>query len=364
MILTTVLLLLTINSMPALDSGPTKVIKVDLRPAAPDGMAWIEGGSFQMGGVGEEAREDELPRHEVSIDGFFIDVNEVTNRQFKAFIDATGYVTVAERPVDWEQLKQQLPPDTPKPTDELLAPGSLVFAQPDQPVDLNNPSMWWRWTSHASWKQPQGPDSTIDDLLEHPVVHVSHEDATAYCRWANRRLPTEAQWEFASRGGLEQGIYSWGDDPIEPTHANIWQGRFPNENTLEDGYLLTAPVGSFPANGYGLHDMAGNVWEWCQDRYRPNTYTLRLTSNDLVGNPTGPTDAFDPRTPHAEDVRVHRGGSFLCNAVYCDSYRPSARMATTPDTGMSHLGFRTVATPGMLTPADAVKTTGQIEANQ
>ena len=364
MILLSLLILLMSPQAEPSDHGHLMVASPEQRPQAPDGMIWLDGGTFKMGGAGEEARDDERPVHEVSIDGFYIDVNEVTNRQFKAFVDATSYVTVAERPVDWEQLKQQLPPGTPKPSDEMLAPGSLVFVQPDQPVDLNNPAMWWRWMTNANWKQPQGPGSNIDVILDHPVVHVSHEDAIAYCRWANRRLPTEAQWEFASRGGLEQKIYPWGDDPIEPKHANIWQGRFPNRNSMEDGYLLTAPVGSYPANGYGLHDMAGNVWEWCQDRYRPETYRLRAQPEGIVRNPTGPDEAFDPRTPHASDSRVHRGGSFLCNAVYCASYRPSARMSTTPDTGMSHLGFRTVATPELLMEADKPASPESIKTGQ
>ena len=346
------ILLMPPPEMPS-DHAPPIIASSERNPAAPDGMVWLDGGTFKMGGDGEEARDDERPVHDVSIDGFFIDINEVTNRQFKAFVDATNYVTTAERPVDWEQLKQQLPPGTPKPPDEMLAPGSLVFVQPDHAVDLNNPAMWWQWTIDANWKRPKGPGSNIDDILDHPVVHVSHEDAQAYCQWANRRLPTEAEWEFASRGGLEQKIHPWGDDPIEPRHANVWQGRFPNENSLEDGHLLTAPVGSYPANGYGLHDMAGNVWEWCQDRYHPDTYRLRVKPEVAIGNPTGPDESFDPRTPHASDSRVHRGGSFLCNAVYCASYRPSARMSTTPDTGMSHLGFRTVATSDMLAKTKA-----------
>lgn len=337
--------------------GHLMVASPEQRPRAPHGMIWLDGGTFKMGSVCEAARDDECPVHEVSIDGFYIDIHEVTNKQFKAFVDATNYITVAERPVDWEQLKKQLPSDTPKPSSELLTPGSLVFRQPDHPVELQNPSDWWQWTSGACWRHPQGPGTGIENILDHPVVHVSHEDAMAYCRWANRKLPTEAQWEFASRGGLRQKIHPWGDDPIEPKHANVWQGRFPNTNSMQDGFLLTAPVGSFPPNGYGLHDMAGNVWEWCLDRYRPDTYRLRAKLEEPIRNPGGPTKAYDPRTPHAPDSRVHRGGSFLCNAVYCASYRPSARMSTTPDTAMSHLGFRTVATPEMLRATSREKST-------
>jgi len=314
---------------------------------APLGMVWIPGGEFEMGGADPLARPDEGPVHRVRVDGFWMDVTEVTNRQFGEFVNATGYVTVAERAVDWDELKKQVPEGTPKPDDALLQPGSLVFTPPDHPVDLRDTTQWWRWTTGASWRRPQGPGSTIEGKDGHPVVHVCYDDAVAYCRWAGKALPTEAQWEFAARGGLGHTVNIWGNDPVDPKRCNIWQGAFPERNTLEDGFAGAAPVKSFPANGYGLYDMAGNVWEWCRDLYRPDTYARQVLvagGGTVIENPAGPERSFDPRNPHAPESRVHRGGSFLCNDSYCASYRPSARMACPPDTGLMHLGFRCVMT--------------------
>lgn len=319
-------------------------------PGAPPGMVWIAGGEFTMGGVDALARDDESPRHRVWVDGFWMDVTEVTNRQFSEFIAATGYVTVAERPVSWDELSRQLPPGTPKPPDERLRPGSLVFTPPRDSADMSDVSQWWTWKIGASWRHPQGPVSTIAGADDLPVVHVALEDALAYCAWAGKRLPTEAEWEFAARGGLDGKVNAWGDEPIDPSRANTWQGQFPTENTAADGFVLAAPVRSFPANGFGLYDMAGNVWEWCSDRYRPDTYAQRAAQAGVGGvcmNPTGPTTSFDPRNPHAPESRVQRGGSFLCHDSYCASYRVSARMACAPDTGLEHVGFRCVLTPGM-----------------
>lgn len=317
-------------------------------PVAPAGMVWIPAGEFTMGGIDPLARPDEQPRHRVRVDGFWMDATEVTNAQFRAFVDATGHTTVAERPVDWDELKKQVPEGAPKPPDEMLLPGSLVFTPTEAPVDLRDVTRWWAWTTGASWRHPRGPGSSIEGMDEHPVVHVAYEDALAYCAWAGKRLPTEAEWEWAARGGLDRKVNVWGDEPISPVRANTWQGSFPDRNTLEDGFAGSAPVGSFPPNGYGLHDMAGNVWEWCSDLYRPDTYARRVLELGVSGvadNPEGPSTSLDPRNPDAPESRVHRGGSFLCSDSYCASYRPSARMACTPDTSMLHLGFRCVREP-------------------
>ncbi|MCH2160940.1 MAG: formylglycine-generating enzyme family protein [Phycisphaerales bacterium] len=331
----------------------------DKATMSPPGMVWIEGGQFTMGGVGPEARADELPRHRVKLDGFFISETEVTNAQFKEFVDDTGYVTVAERAVDWEEMSKQVPPGTPRPPDEMLQPGSLVFHETGRPVDLRDISQWWRWTTGAQWKKPEGPESSIADRMDHPVVQVAWEDAVAYARWAGGRLPTEAQWEYAARGGLDDKPYIWGDAPIGVTRVNTWQGRFPERNERTDGYHRTAPVKTYPPNGYGLYEMGGNVWEWCRDRYDADIYRRRVREigpDGVVANPQGPDRPKDPRNPHASDTRVQRGGSFLCNASYCSSYRPSARMSATPDSGMSHAGFRVVMTPA---EARAVGTNGR-----
>jgi formylglycine-generating enzyme len=334
------------------DAGKVVAAEPGARPKT-EGMVWIPGGEFTMGSTDSLARPDERPLHRVRVDGFWIDATEVTNAQFRAFADATGYKTVAERPVDWEELKKQVPEGTPKPADEMLKPGSLVFTPPDHPVDLGAYEQWWSWTTGASWRHPEGPNSTIEGKDNHPVVQIAYEDAVAYSKWAGKSLPTEAQWEYAARGGLDHKVNVWGDESVDPKRANIWQGHFPDKNTVEDGFARAAPVKSFPPNGYGLYDMAGNVWEWCCDRYRPDTYArrvLELGKDAVAVNPTGPTTSLDPRNPHAPESRVHRGGSFMCNDSYCASYRPSARMACPPDTGLQHLGFRCVSSaPGPTT---------------
>ena len=318
----------------------------------------IPAGNFVMGGVGPEARPDEFPRHRVRLDAFRIGRREVTNSEFAAFVAATGYRTVAERPVDWEELKTQVPPGTPKPDPELLEPGSLVFRSTDQPVTLDDHAQWWAWIHGADWRHPEGPKSSIEDRMDHPVVQVAFEDAVAYCEWAGGRLPTESEWEFAARGGLSEQPFIWGSEQIDTTRANTWDGRFPDRNDGEDGFLRTAPVGKYPPNGYGILDMAGNVWEWCSDLYRADEYRRRAEAlveesgdEGAVVNPGGPSSTRDPRNPHAPETRVQRGGSFLCNPSYCSSYRPSARMATTPDSGASHVGFRIVMTPAQWTAA-------------
>jgi formylglycine-generating enzyme required for sulfatase activity len=312
---------------------------------APPGMVWIPGGEFTMGSDHPMARPDEQPTHRVRVRGFWMDATEVTNAQFAAFVEATGYRTVAERPIDWEAMKRQVPPGTPKPDDAMLQPGALVFAPPREPVDLAHPDRWWSWTPGADWRHPQGPATSTEGKDREPVVHVAFEDAKAYAAWAGKRLPTEAEWEFAARGGLEGKLNAWGDEPVGPARANTWQGHFPDRNAAEDGFALAAPAGSFPPNGYGLHDMAGNVWEWCTDLYRPDAYALRVAAagqGAVIADPKGPDRSVDPREPFQPEVRVLRGGSFLCNDSYCSSYRPSARMGQSPDTGMQHVGFRCV----------------------
>jgi formylglycine-generating enzyme required for sulfatase activity len=311
-----------------------------------DRMVWIPGGEFMMGSDDNEPVE--APAHRVRVDGFWMDETEVTNAQFDRFVEATGYVTTAERAPDWEELKKQVPPGTPKPPDDQLVPASMVFTPPDRSVSLDDFSAWWSWVPGANWRHPRGPKSSIDGMDNHPVVQVSWDDAVAYCKWIGKRLPTEAEWEFAARGGLKGKPFVWGDEPVSDKHpqANIWQGHFPEKNTKADGYALTAPVKSFKPNGYGLYDMAGNVWEWCSDWYRVDAYPVLLSQSesDVLDNPHGPSESFDPSNRY-ESKRVHRGGSFLCSDSYCSSYRPSARRGTTPDTSMSHLGFRCVRLP-------------------
>lgn len=323
---------------------------------APAGMIWIKGGEFRMGSVDPLARPDESPIHRVRVSGFWIDVTEVTNAQFREFVKSTGYKTIAERPVDWEELKKQVPAGTPKPDEATLQPGSLVFTPPDHPVDLRMYQQWWTWTNGADWQHPTGPGSSIEGKDNFPVVHIAWLDAQAYCAWAGKRLPTEAEWEYAARGGLDGKVNSWGNEPVGPTRCNTWQGHFPDKNTAEDGFVGAAPVKSFPPNGYGLYDMAGNVWEWCSDLYRPDAYArqiLEFGKDAAVTDPKGPTSSLDPRNPDVPESRVQRGGSFLCSDSYCSSYRPSARMACPPDTGMSHLGFRCVKDGGPVNSGDS-----------
>lgn len=315
----------------------------EARPkAAPEGMVYIPGGSFMMGGKSYQAEPDELPRRAVQVSAFYMDQTEVTNRQFAAFVEATGYVTTAEKPIDWEEIKTQLPPGTPKPPDSVLQAGSLVFRATDGPVDLRDLSQWWRWTIGADWRHPEGPGSDLEGRMDHPVVHVSLDDALAYARWSGKRLPTEAEWEWASMGGLDDPKYPWGDVPIEEAYglANFWQGIFPFRNEEADGYYGTAPARSFPPNGYGLYDMAGNVWEWCADKYRHDTYALEKSPSEVI-NPRGPDTSFDPTEPQAEKF-VIRGGSYLCNENYCSGYRVARRMRSTRDSGLGHTGFRCV----------------------
>ncbi|MEX2270644.1 MAG: formylglycine-generating enzyme family protein [Vicinamibacterales bacterium] len=284
-------------------------------------MRWIPPGEFTMGTDDARAMANERPAHRVRVKGFWMNEHPVTNAEFARFVESTGYVTIAERVPDWVELEKQLPPGTPKPHASLLVAGSAVFTPPPGPVPLDDVSAWWRWLPGASWRQPEGPGSTVDNRAAHPVVHVAWDDAVAYAKWAGKELPTEAEWEFAARGGLDGKRFSWGDEARPGNHhmANTFQGDFPYRHSGEDGFLRTSPVKSFPANGYGLYDMAGNVWQWTADWYR---------AGDDDGSPV-------PR-------RVIKGGSFLCHESYCESYRPSARRGTAPDTGSSHVGFRLV----------------------
>jgi formylglycine-generating enzyme len=308
-------------------------------------MVWIPPGEFAMGTDDPKSMQNERPAHRVRVDGFWMDEHDVSNAEFRRFVDATSYVTTAERPVDWEELKKQLPPGTPKPDKSKLLPGSLVFTPPDHAVPFNSMAGWWTWTTGASWQHPEGPGSSLDGRDDHPVVHISYDDAVAYATWVGKRLPTEAEWEYAARGGLEGRRFAWGDEllPNGKHMANIFQGDFPYRNTAEDGFAGTSPVKSFPPNGYGLYDMAGNVWQWCSDLYRADAHE-QSAAKDLCDNPAGPRDAFDPSEPSAPFAPRHviKGGSFLCHVSYCESYRPSARRGRPPDTGSSHVGFRCV----------------------
>jgi sulfatase modifying factor 1 len=306
------------------------------------GMVYINTGTFMMGADNKQAAPDEYPKHKVTVKGFWIDVTEVTNAAFAGFVKATGYITTAERKPDWNELKKQLPPGTQKPDDSLMVAASLVFDAHDHPVDLNDYAQWWVWKKGADWKHPHGKGSNIKGKENYPVVHVSWFDAVAYCKWAGKRLPTEAEWEWAARGGLQNKVYPWGNEPVDAgkPKANTWQGHFPDNNTMIDKFYGLAPVASFAANGYGLYDMAGNVWEWCADFYN-STYYSTIANANGVKNPKGPDTSYDPDEPYAKK-RVIRGGSFLCNDSYCSGYRVARRMKSTEDSGMEHLGFRCV----------------------
>ncbi len=287
---------------------------------------------------------EEGPVRDVDVDGFWIDRCAITNAEFGAFVDATGYRTVAERPLDPARYPGALP--------DLLKPGALVFTKSGGPVDMRDVRNWWRYLPGTSWRQPEGPGTSIEGLEAHPVVHVAYADAKAYARWAGKDLPTEAEWEYAARGGLDQAAYCWGEEltPEGRHMANTWQGKFPYENLLEDGFERTAPVGSYPPNGYGLYDMAGNVWEWTSDWYAPRHQAKTEASCCTPVNPRGPDKdgSYDPAQPRIRIPRkVVKGGSFLCAPSYCLRYRPAARQPQMVDSAMSHLGFRCVRRRGM-----------------
>lgn len=290
-------------------------------------MVWIPGATFQMG---SEDFDDSKPIHSVTVSGFWMDEHEVTNAQFAEFVKATGYITDAEKPLK--------PEDFPDVDPEKLKPGSAVFTPPSHPVSLDNPMVWWEYSYGANWKHPLGPSSTIEGKDNEPVVQVSYNDAFAYANWAGKRLPTEAEWEIAARQGKPSTIYYWGDSLQPGGHwpANIFQGNFPWHNTAEDGFTGVAPVKSFPPNAFGLYDMEGNVWEWCSDYYRPDSYT-----KNAEVNPKGPSSSHDPEEPGAVK-RVQRGGSFLCSDQYCIRYKAGSRGKGEVSSGGNNLGFRCV----------------------
>lgn len=334
-------LLLSLFGIILLSCGPDNPKQQDAGDS-PEGMALIPAGSFTMGGRSDQAYEDEFPRHDVKVSAFYMDATEVTNAQFSAFAKSTGYLTIAERDVDWEEMKSQVPEGTPRPPDSVLMAGSLVFQKTSQPVNLRDYAQWWKWTTGANWRQPEGNGSSIEGRMDHPVVHIAFEDAQAYAQWAGKRLPTEAEWEWAALGGSLDNKYPWGNEAVEKAHdkANFWQGLFPYQNELADGFEGSAPVKSFPANGYGLYDMAGNVWEWCLDKYDVRSYA-QDQSKGLVNDPAGSDRYYDPREP-LSPKHVIRGGSFLCNDSYCSGYRTARRMSSSRDSGFNHTGFRCV----------------------
>jgi formylglycine-generating enzyme required for sulfatase activity len=297
-------------------------------------MKWVPGGTFWMG-CEDCGMPDALPAHLVSVDAFWMDRTPVTNAQFQRFVKETRYVTVAERPLD--------PADYPTvPKDKLVA-GSAVFTPTSRPVPLDNPLQWWRYAPGANWKAPEGAGSRVGNRADHPVVHIAFEDALAYAKWAGKRLPTEAEFEFAARGGLDRQRYPWGNEltPGNKPAANIWQGRFPAKDQGEDGYQGTSPVTAFPPNGFGLYDMGGNVWQWCADWYRPDYYASLAKTGTVVSNPQGPDAGFDPQEPGVAK-RVTRGGSYLCTDQYCARYLVGSRGKTEVTSGTSNLGFRLV----------------------
>jgi formylglycine-generating enzyme len=309
--------------------------------APPPGMAWVPGGTYWMGS--DNHYPEEAPAHQVTVSGFWMDTHLVTNEQFARFVAATDHVTVAERPLE--------PLSYPGVEPALLVPGSLVFRKPSQPVGTLDCSLWWAYVPGACWRHPEGPGSTWQGRERHPVVHVAFEDAEAYAAWAGKALPTEAQWEFAARGGLDRKVYAWGDDfsPGGRSMANTWQGQFPFQNLLTDGYEGTSPVGAFPPNGYGLYDMIGNVWEWTTDwfqaRHQGSSGKPCCAPVDPRG-PATPEHSYDPLTPATRiPRRVLKGGSHLCAPNYCLRYRPAARSPQAVDSSTSHIGFRCLRRP-------------------
>jgi formylglycine-generating enzyme len=325
--------------------GPTIANTTPAPGPAPRGMVWIPGGEFSMGAqdppdmdeVGMKATLDSRPIHRVYVDGFYMDKTDVTNKEFAAFVNTTGYVTVAERKPRAE--------DFPGAPPENLVAGSVVFTPPDHPVPLNNQFQWWNYVHGANWRHPLGPESDIKGKENYPVVHVAYEDGVAYAKWAGKRLPTEAEWEFAARGGLAGKPFVWGDKfrPHGKWMANTHQGQFPVRDAGEDGHSGIAAVAQYPPNGYGLYDMAGNVWQWTSDWYQPDYYQQLAAAGGVARNPRGPDTSYDPSEPH-QPKKVHRGGSYLCTDQYCSRYIVGTRGKGEPSTGTNHLGFRCVMT--------------------
>jgi formylglycine-generating enzyme required for sulfatase activity len=313
--------------------------KIHVRETAPERMVMISGGKFLMGS--EKFYPEERPVRQVEVSGFYMDIFAVTNEEYNKFVSKTGYVTVAERPLN--------PADYPEANPSLLAPGALVFRKSKGPARQQNYYDWWEWIRGANWKHPRGPASSLAGKWRHPVVHIAYEDAEAYAKWVGKDLPTEAEWEFAARGGLEGKNFTWGDEDVQLTKplANTWQGEFPHQNLLIDGYEGTSPVGSFPPNGYGLYDMAGNVWEWTSDWYLHviDGSTEKFKTCCTTANPrvVSQEASYDPCQPNVRIPRkVIKGGSHLCAPNYCLRYRPAARQPQMIDTGMAHLGFRCI----------------------
>jgi len=315
-------------------------------------MVWIPGGEFSMGAadspsdgeVGMQATKDSRPVHRVYVDGFYMDKTDVTNAEFARFVKVTGYVTVAER-----KPRQE---DYPTAPPENLVAGSVVFSPPDHAVPLTDHYQWWSYVHGANWRHPSGPASSIVGKDNYPVVQIAYEDAVAYAKWAGKRLPTEAEWEFAARGGLAGKPFVWGDEfrPNGKWMANTHQGHFPNQDTGEDGHTGVAAVAQYPPNGFGLYDMAGNVWQWTSDWYRPDYYQQLAAAGGVARNPQGPTNPWDPDEP-SERKKTHRGGSFLCTDQYCSRYVVGTRGKGEVSTGTNHLGFRCVE--DVSTPATA-----------
>jgi formylglycine-generating enzyme len=314
--------------------------------SAPEGMVWISGGEFSMGSEGKcdgksccspSTVADALPIHRVDVDGFWMDATDVTNAEFAKFVQATGYVTIAERPPTKEEF-----PTTPP---ENLVAGSVVFSPTSTPVSLDDHLQWWSYVKGADWRHPEGPQSDLKGKENYPVVQMAYPDAVAYAKWAGKRLPTEAEWEFAARGGLSGKLYTWGDEFKRGGKfmANTYQGQFPVKDTGDDGFAGISPVGAFSANGYGLYDMAGNVWQWCSDWYRPDYFKQLAEAGNVTQNPQGPEMAFDPAEPN-EKKRVQKGGSYLCTDQYCTRYMVGTRGKGEVNTGTNHLGFRCVMT--------------------
>ncbi|MGO8838015.1 MAG: formylglycine-generating enzyme family protein [Limisphaerales bacterium] len=335
--------------------GPTVPNKTPPPGPAPEGMVWIPGGEFSMGcrapseGVCTMATmnavNDAQPIHRVYVNGFWMDATDVTNDKFEQFVKATGYKTIAEI----APTKEEFPTAPP----ENLVAGSVVFTPTPGPVSLDDHFQWWSYVKGANWRHPTGPDSDLKGKGNYPVVQIAWPDAVAYAKWAGKRLPTEAEWEFASRGGLSGKVYAWGNEfkPGGKWMANTYQGTFPVKDTGEDGFAGISPVKAFPPNGYGLYDMAGNVWQWCSDWYRPDYYArLKLAGIVVARNPQGPDSCYDPSEPGTQK-RVQRGGSFLCTDQYCTRYMAGTRGKGDVDTGCNHLGFRCVKDDGTGTTA-------------
>jgi formylglycine-generating enzyme len=316
-------------------SAIARLANAPVSAAARDGMVFVPGGEFSMGSE-DPVFADAQPVHRVRVNSFWIDATEVTNAQFKRFVDATGYLTVAERPLDPKQY-----PGVPAAS---LLPGSAVFAPPDRGGgSLDDARRWWAYVPRANWRHPEGPDSSIGTRMDHPVVHIAYDDALAYARWVGKRLPTEAEWELAARGGLDAKEYAWGEEfrPHGTYMANTFQGQFPGNDSKADGYAGTSPVKAFRPNGFGIYGVAGNVWEWVADWYRPTYYQELVAAGQVAVNPRGPLTSDDPNEPGVPK-RVQKGGSFLCSDEYCARYRPGARGKGEPGSSANNVGFRLV----------------------